>query len=135
MRKKFALFVLMPALVLAIVLYLFLDTWVESGLEYAGEKSVGAKVEIDKLRLTLSPIGVEFARLQVADPHDTWKNIFETGKVRFVLNFGQLLRGKYIIETMEVNGLILGTKRTTDGTLPGAAKKNESPAPAASTAV
>ena len=79
------------------------------------KKIVGAKVEIDNLHLTINPIGIEFARLQVTDPNDGWKNLFETGKVKFALNFGQLLRGKFIIETMEMNNLILRTKRTTDG--------------------
>jgi len=118
MRTKFVYFVVVPVFILLAVLYLFLDTWVEAGLEYAGESIVGAKVEIDDLSLTLSPIGAEFARLQVANPRDTWKNTFETARVKFALNFGQLLRGKYIIETMEVNDLILGTMRTTDGAIP-----------------
>jgi uncharacterized protein (TIGR03545 family) len=38
------------------------------------------------------------------------------------MNFGQLLRGKYVIETMEVNDLVLGTRRTTDGSLPESRK-------------
>ena len=118
MRTKFVYFVVVPVFILLAVLYLFLDTWVEAGLEYAGESIVGAKVEIDDLSLTLSPIGAEFTRLQVANPRDTWKNTFETARVKFALNFGQLLRGKYIIETMEVNDLILGTMRTTDGAIP-----------------
>ena len=118
MRKKFVLFALVPALLLALVVYLFIDRWVEAGLEYAGEKIVGARVEIDNLELSLSPTGIEFSRLQVANPQDGWKNIFETGKVKFALDFGQLLRNKFIIETMEVNNLVLGTKRSTDGTLP-----------------
>ncbi|GEM_PF-427059 len=127
MRKKFVYFVLVPVVFVSLVVYLFIDSWVESGLEYAGEKVVGAKVEIDHLRLTLVPIGVELSRIQVANPNDGWKNLFETGKVKFALNFGQLLRGKYIIETMEMNNLILGTKRTTDGSLPK--PKDETPAP------
>jgi uncharacterized protein (TIGR03545 family) len=118
MRKKFIYFVLVPFIIISVVTYLFIDSWVESGLEYAGEKSVGAKVEIDHLRLTLNPIGIGFSRLQVTSPSDGWKNMFETGKAQFALNFGQLLRGKFIVETMEVNNLILGTKRTTDGSIP-----------------
>lgn len=118
MRKKFVYFVLVPLVIIVVLLYFFLDQWVERGIEYAGEQIVGAKVEIDNLHLTISPLGGEFSRLQVANPNDGWKNLFETGKVKFALNFGQLLRGKYIIETMEVNNLILGTKRTTDGSLP-----------------
>ncbi len=118
MRKKFVYFVLIPVLIILVVLYLFLDRWVEAGLEYAGEQVNGAKVEIDHLAITLSPLGLRWDRLQVADKQDPWKNLFETGRVAFALNAGQLLRGKYIVETMEVNNLILGTKRTTDGSLP-----------------
>jgi uncharacterized protein (TIGR03545 family) len=118
MRKKFVFFALIPAVLVFILLYFFLNSWVESGLEYAGEKSTGAKVEIDDLSLTLSPLGAEFERLQVADPGDTWTNLFQTGHVKFALDFGQLLRGKYIIETMEVNDLVVGAKRTIDGALP-----------------
>jgi uncharacterized protein (TIGR03545 family) len=127
MRKKFIYFIFIPILLLAIVVYLFIDGWIESGLETAGESLVGARVEIDNLRLTLSPIAIQFSRLQVANPHDPWKNIFETGKVRFALNFGQLLRGKYIIETMEINSLILATKRSTDGSLPKPPPKKAEP--------
>ncbi len=118
MRKNFVFFVLVPAFLLFVTIYLFLDSWIESGLEYAGEKVVGAKVEIDNLRITINPIGIDFTRLQVADPNDGWTNLFETGKVQFALNFGQLLRGKYIVETMEMNNLIFGTKRSTDGSIP-----------------
>ena len=55
------------------------------------------------------------------------ENIFETGKVRFALNFGQLLRNKYIIKTMEVSNLIFGTKRSTNGSLPKARAESEEP--------
>ncbi|MCX6145377.1 MAG: TIGR03545 family protein [Ignavibacteriales bacterium] len=130
MRKKFVYFILVPLVSLSVVVYLFVDRWVESGLESAGEAVVGARVEIDNLHLSLSPIAVQFSKLRVTNPKDPWKNMFETGKVRFSLDFGQLLRGKYIIETMEVNSLILGTKRTTDGSLP-----NPPPAPANHTSV
>ena len=125
MRKKFVYFIVIPIVIIGVLLYFFLDSWVESGLELAGEKIVGAKVEIDNLRLTISPIGMEFSRLQIANPSNGWKNMFETGKSKFALNFGQLLRGKFIIETMELNNLIIGTNRTSDGTLPKEEEKEE----------
>lgn len=129
MRRKFVYFALIPTVVLLIVVYLFIDSWVAAGLQSAGEAMTGAKVGIDKLSVTLSPLGLRWGRLEVADPHIPMKNLFETGKVQFALNFGQLLRGKYIIETMEVNDLILGTQRSTSGELPKkpAAKREESP--------
>lgn len=118
MRKRFVYFILVPVVVLCLVVYVSIDGWVEAGLEAVGEAVVGARVEIDNLAVSLSPIAIQFSRLQVANPHDPWQNVFETGKVRFALNLGQLLRGKYIIETMEVNNLVLGTRRLTDGSLP-----------------
>lgn len=124
-RTKFLLFVLVPLAIVGIVVYLFIDGWVEAGLEAGGESVVGARVEIDNLRLRLFPIGIEWRRMQVANPNDTWKNLFETGRVRFALDVNQLLRNKYIIETMEVNDLILGTRRATDGAIPKGATSGE----------
>lgn len=118
MRKKFFYFIFVPLVALCAIFYFFLDGWIESGLESAGEGVVGARVEIDNLTLSLSPVAIQFSRLQVANPNDSWKNLFETGTVRFALDFGQLLRGKYVVETMEVNDVVLGTKRSTDGALP-----------------
>lgn len=127
MRKKFVYFALVPTVIVLIVVYLFIDSWVASGLETAGEAMTGAKVEFEQFSVSLSPIGLRWARLQVADLHAPMKNVFETGKVQFALNFGQLLRGKYIIETMEVNDLVLGTQRTTSGELPKKPPVKEQP--------
>ncbi len=118
MRKNFILFVLIPLAILLVVVYLFVDSWIESGLETAGETLVGAKVEIDDLHTTVVPVGISWRRMQVANPNDPWRNLFETGAVRFEMDFAQLLRNKYIVEKVEVRDLILGTKRTTDGSLP-----------------
>ncbi|MDH3251226.1 MAG: hypothetical protein OEM41_00465, partial [Ignavibacteria bacterium] len=118
MRKNFILYVLIPLLILLLVVYLFVDRWIEAGLETAGETVVGAKVEIDDLHTTLSPIGISWERMQVANPNDPWRNVFETGVVHFEMDFGQLLRNKYIIDKVEVREFILGTRRTTDGSLP-----------------
>jgi len=123
MRKNFVFFVLIPLLIVAVVVYFFIDRWIESGLEYAGEEIVGARVEIDGLSLSLSPLGIRMSRLQVANPDNPWFNLFETKAIRFAMDPGQLLRGKYIIETMEVSDCILGTKRATDGSLPGGGQK------------
>ncbi len=126
MRKKFVFFALIPTLVVLCLVYLFLDSWVESGLEYAGERIAEAKVEIDDLHVSLLPLGIEFRRMQVANRRDPWFNVFETGLVKFAMDFGQLLRGKIIIETMEINDLVLGTKRSSDGSLPPPPPSGES---------
>jgi len=118
MRKKFVFFVLIPLLVLLAVLYFFINGWIESGLEYAGEQMNGARVEIDHLALSLSPLRIRLERLQVASTEDSMRNLFETGPIEFRMNLAQLLHGRTIIETMEVNEVILGTHRASSGFLP-----------------
>jgi len=117
MRRKFIYVVLIPIIILLIVVYIFHNTWIESGIEYAAEEVVGAKVEIDDLQLNFSPLGIEWTKIQVANPQNTWRNLFETGRVEFAIDFNQLLRGKYIIELAEVNDLQIDTKRSTDGAI------------------
>jgi len=117
MRKRFWLVVLIPSIIFITVIYFFINGWIESGIEYAAEEAVGAKVEIDNLSLSISPLGIEWEKMQVTNPSDTWKNLFETGTVKFSMDIGQLLRGKYIINEIEVENFILGTQRKTDGAI------------------
>ncbi len=118
MRKKFFVAVLIPVLIISLIVYFFIDGWIESGIEYAGEKAVGAKVEINSLHVHLFPLGMDWQGIQVANPRDPWKNLFQTDKVIFSMDPWQLLRGKVIIETAEVHNLLIGTKRKTNGSLP-----------------
>ncbi len=123
MRKRFWLVVLVPLIVFLIIVYLFHNRWIESGLEYAAEEVVGAKVEIDNLHLSLLPLGIVWSKMQVANPNDPWKNLFETGTVKFSMDFNQILRGKYIIDLVEVDDLTVDTKRTTEGSIDPERKK------------
>jgi uncharacterized protein (TIGR03545 family) len=118
MRKKFILFVLIPLLVMALVVWFFIDRWLESGLEAAGEALVGARVEIDHLHLSLLPLAIRFDRLQVASTDDSLANLFETGTVHYGMDMSQLLRGKTIIDIIQVSELVLGTRRNSSGFLP-----------------
>ena len=124
MRKNALYIILIPIVILLFITYLFMDSWVEYGIETAGEKTVGAKVEIDDLNITFDPIGIEWNKIQVADPNNPWSNLFETGRVKFSMDAAQLLRGKYIIDTVEVSDFTIGTKRTTDGSLPAGEREN-----------
>jgi len=125
MRKKYLLFLAVPIVLIIAFCYFFLDGIVEKNIEEAGEEIIGAKVEIDNLKISFFPIGIKWDALHVANPNSTWENLFETKNVKFEMDANQLLRGKYIIETIEVHNLVIGTKRTTDGALP-AGKKRQS---------
>jgi len=115
--RKLGIFIGVPVLVSVIIL-IFIDSWIERGLEKSGEKIVGAKVEMEGFHFSLLNGSTEWKRLQVTDPKNTMKNLFETGTVQFQLNPSALLRKRFIIEEMSVLNIATGTQRVYDGSLP-----------------
>jgi len=111
-----------PFLILIIgwilIVRLFLDHWIESGLEKFGEAIVGARVEIDDLDFRFSDLSIEWKRLQVANPKNPWTNLIETERTAFRMNLGALLRKRIVIEEMAVLNMRSGTPRTKNGALP-----------------
>ena len=97
---------------------IFTDRWLEHRLEDAGSAMVGAKVEIDGLDFSFTKARLQWNRLQVTNPKNTMRNLFETGKCDLNLEFWPLLSKKIIIENFEISGFKPNTPRTTDGKLP-----------------
>ena len=112
----------MPLLVIILmvgaVFYFLSGKLIERALEKAGESAVGAKVEIDNLKLNLAELSISLDRLQVTNPNDTWKNLFETSRMSFDMEVAPLARKKIIINDVTIAGIRVGTKRETDGALP-----------------
>jgi uncharacterized protein (TIGR03545 family) len=97
-------------------LWIFLvDGWVKYLIEEAGTEAVGAKVELDAADLSLFPAGLTLMRLQVTDPNAPMKNAVEIANVNMGLDGLNLLRRKVIVEEMVLEGVRLGTPRTTSG--------------------
>ncbi len=112
---------LIAAVVLAagwlLITTVFMDRWLEWGVEKAGEEALGAKVEIDGFDLKLSDLSVRWTRLQAADPGRPMRNILETGRNSFRMNPTALLRKRFVIEEMILEDVRSGTARRTDGSL------------------
>lgn len=118
MRPKGVMGLAVVLVLFGILAYLLSDRFIERGLEQAGQSVVGAKVEIDNLEFSLLGLSISLDRLQVTNPNDTWKNLFETGKVSFDMELAPLARKKIIINDVTVAGIRIGTKRATDGRIP-----------------
>ncbi|MFQ5770696.1 MAG: TIGR03545 family protein [bacterium] len=118
MRPKgfIALFVIL--IFAAIVAYLLSDKFIERGIEKAGEAIVGARVEVHNLNFSLLDLSISLDRLQVTNPNDTWKNLFETSRMSFDMELSPLSRKKVIINDITVADIRIGTKRKTDGKIP-----------------
>ena len=118
MRPKGIIALLIIVVLFGAVLYLLSGKLIERGLEKVGESAVGAKVEIDNLKFNLAELSISLDRLQVTNPNDTWKNLFETGRMSFDMEVMPLARKKIIINDVTIAGIRVGTKRETDGALP-----------------
>ncbi len=118
MRKGAIYFLIGLAVVAGVVLYFFRDRYLERAIESACEYANGAKVEIDNFHFSLFRLTCKFDRLQWTDPKDTWTNLFETGPVEFGVELRPLFWKKLIVREAKVSGILLGTKRATDGWIP-----------------
>ena len=107
-------FVLLTA-ALAASWFLFLDLFVKRLIEQTGTRIVGAKVELTSADVSLFPLGLTLARLQVTNPDEPMTNVVEIGRIACTVDGLNLLRRKVIIEEMALEGLKLGTPRQTSG--------------------
>lgn len=114
------------AVIFFVLSWLLTDTWLEARLESLGTSINGAKVEIDNLDFSLVSVHMKWDRLQVTDPKNTMKNLIETGRTDFDLEFWPLLSEKVIIDNIQVSDIRTYTDRETDGAIPKEAKKKKS---------
>jgi uncharacterized protein (TIGR03545 family) len=108
------IFVVLAVLV-AGLWWLFIDRTAERAIESAGTAIVGAKVELDKADVSLSPLGLTLLGLKVTNPNEPMTNAVEAGRIAFHMDGPNILRRKVIIEEMSVEDVRLNTPRKTSG--------------------
>jgi uncharacterized protein (TIGR03545 family) len=123
LRKKGLLFLGILFLLILLIYLIFTDRWLENQMESIGTTINGAKVELDGVDFSFLKLRIKWDRLQVTDPQNTWRNLFETGKAEFDLDLEPLLSKKYIIENFQLEGMKFNTKRSSDGKITKAETK------------
>ncbi|MFC1524843.1 TIGR03545 family protein [Planctomycetota bacterium] len=111
------------SIILSILSYFFSADMVKSGIQTAGSLIVGAKVEVEQVELSLWNLSLNIRGLQVADPDDEWRNLFETQDIKFQIDLEPLLEKKIAIEQMTLEGVRFATVRQTSGKLPPSRSK------------
>lgn len=94
-----------------------LDPLVRRALITAGQRAVGAKVEIGAVHTRLLNPQIRLEHLCVADPRHPMQNLLEADEVLLALDGDGLLRRKYVVRQGRVSGLRFGTDRATSGAL------------------
>ena len=102
------------------LLWLLVAPWlVEWSIESSGEKLFGAKVELDSVELSLSPLGLDLIDLQVADKALPMQNVFSFEHATASIEFVPLIMAKFISPEMTISGLRVGGQRDSSGALDG----------------
>jgi uncharacterized protein (TIGR03545 family) len=105
-------FLLVTGLLAALWL-LFGAEFVRRSSEDYATTALGAEVDIGGLAITESRSRVTVTGLQVADPYDRTRNLFEAGRIVLDIDPIPLLEKKLVIDQMELTGLRFMVPRRT----------------------
>jgi uncharacterized protein (TIGR03545 family) len=112
-----------------LILWFFLvDPIVKRSIEKTGTRIVGAKVELAEADVHLAPVGITLKSLRVTNPDNPMSNAVEIGWIDFSLDTLNLLRKKFIIDTMGMEGIRFNTPRRTSGAVTPKKKEKDPPA-------
>jgi uncharacterized protein (TIGR03545 family) len=98
---------------LAVAWLLFGAEFVRRSSEDYATTTLGTEVDIEGLTITESRSRVTVSGLQVADPYDRTRNLFEAGRIVLDIDPVPLLEKKLVIDQMELTGLRFLVPRRT----------------------
>lgn len=103
--------------VIILALWLGTNPLIKWGIESAGTRAVGAKVELDSVSFSFNPASLELNRLQVTNPGEPMHNSVEAARIEMSLDGFALMRRQFIAENMAVEGLRFHTERDRSGAI------------------
>lgn len=97
--------------------WLYADTLVERSVESTGAYWTGARVDVATADVRPLDGVVSLTGLQVANPDQPMKNLFEAEEITAELMMGPLLERKVVVRRLNVLGVRFDTDRETSGAL------------------
>ncbi len=132
MRWKLLIVIAAVVAVTVFITVNYLDSFVKNKIETIGTEKVGAKVSLDRLEISIKNQSVKITGLQVANPDDPWKNIFEFKSATVDFSLPYLLLKRVVIDSISVDSPVWGSKRKTFGGITAAQEKKPAPVSAGS---
>ncbi len=109
----------------SVLMVFFAGMLIKSAIEEYGSEGLGAQINVDYVRLSLSPLGFNVGRVQVTNPDAPMTNAAEIKAIAFEVEFWSLWMGQFVIDEMSVDGVRFNTPRSTSGALVKKAKEEE----------
>ena len=107
-------FITIMLTILAIA-YVFAGPIAKSMIEKYGAEYTGAEVNVASVDVELMPFALQINELQATDAKKPSNNMVSFDSANASVDLWQLIFGRTIIESLEVNGLAFGEKRSTEG--------------------
>jgi uncharacterized protein (TIGR03545 family) len=117
MRKKWLVVAILVMLMIAGTV-LTRDIWVKALMIKGLQSAADAKVDIERLHVTLSPLGVDIRKLEIANYKSPMRNLVEVDHIQFGLDPWAIFEKKWIIEAVLITGISIDTPRKTSGYIP-----------------
>ena len=121
-KKKQSLFrwnAIIPFAIVSILIYLyfllFFDSNMKTAIEWVGYKALGAEVNIGQFKSSFLKGNVQISKLELTNKEKPEYNSLELSDIRFDLNWDALLRVKFVIEEIAVEGVQFMSKRASPG--------------------
>jgi|GEM_PF-358798 len=109
-------FVAVVALLVAFMLFA-LGPIIKISIETFGSQAVGAKVDVEDVSVSFSPLALTITGVQVADKESPMENVVSFDQALANLNVLPLFLGKAIVPDLSLQGVVLGSSRTVSGAL------------------
>jgi uncharacterized protein (TIGR03545 family) len=110
---------IVPFIILCALFYIyfffFFDLHVKKGLEWGAYKALGVEVNVGEFKSSFLKGNVRISKIQMTDSLQPNFNAIELGDIRFDLNWDALLRLKFVIEEIAVEGVQFMSKRAFPG--------------------
>ena len=110
---------IIPFLIISTLIYfylvLFFDTHMKNAIEWVGYKALGTEVNIGQFKTSFIKGHVQISKIELTDGEQPEFNSLELGDIRFNLNWDALLRVKFVIEEIAVEGVQFMSKRKYPG--------------------
>ena len=98
-----------------IYFHFFFDGHMKSLIEWGGYKALGAELNVAEFKSSFTSGTVELSKIELTDKEKPQFNSIELSGVKFNLNLDALLRLKFVVDTMNAEGIQFSSKRKTPG--------------------